>query len=202
MNPGVRVPPVTPGARPEQGDIERAILAGRGRISLLYQVLLNNPVIAEGWEKMLTAVRKRSSLPASVRELVILRVAVLNDAPYEFESHVPHAELAGVSAEKIAAARDGHPGVAFTPQERIALELTNAMTRTVRVPDALFARLRDHLDDRGLVGLVATVATYNMVSRFLVALNIGHRMKATIAMLMLRRGAVVCERRNSRTSPT
>lgn len=169
-----RVPPVTPGTRPEQGDIERAILTQRGRISILYQVLLNNPAIAEGWEKMLTAVRKRSSLPASVRELVILRVAVLNKATFEFAAHLPCAEEAGITAAKIAAVKGERLGTGFTPQEEIALEITDTMTRDVQVPDALFERLRAYFDNRGLVDLVTTVAAYNMVSRFLVALNIEH----------------------------
>jgi len=169
-----RVAPVEPGTRPELAEIESSILAERGRISLLYQVLLNSAPIAEGWEKMLTAVRNRSSLPASLRELVMLRVAVLNRAPYEFDAHVPHAEHAGVPAEKIAAVKNGQLGGAFAPRERLVLELADAMTREISVPDALFERLRGEFDERGLVDLVATVAAYNMVSRFLVALNIGH----------------------------
>jgi 4-carboxymuconolactone decarboxylase len=169
-----RVPPVEPGTRAELADIERAILAERGRISILYRVLLNSPPIAEGWEKMLTAVRNRSSLPADLREIVILRVAVLNGAGFEFDAHVPHAERAGVSAQKIAAIRDERPGSAYTEEEQLALQLTDTMTRDVSVPDALFECLRTHFDDRGLVDLVATIAAYNMVSRFLVALKIEH----------------------------
>ncbi len=169
-----RVPPVEPGTRPGLAGIERAILAERGRISLLYQVLLNSAPIAEGWEKMLSAVRNRSSLPAGLRELVILRVAVLNGASYEFDAHLPHAEQAGVSPEKIDAVKQAQLGPQFTPDERAVLELTDAMTRDIRVPDALFERLRERFDARGLVDLVATVAAYNMVSRLLVALDIGH----------------------------
>jgi alkylhydroperoxidase family enzyme len=48
------------------------------------------------------------------------------------------------------------------------------MTRDIEVPDAVFEPLRAHFDARALVELVATVAAYNMVSRFLVALRIGH----------------------------
>lgn len=54
------------------------------------------------------------------------------------------------------------------------LTLTDTMTRNVQVPDAQFEPLRAHFDARGLVELAATVAAYNMVSRFLEALNIGH----------------------------
>jgi len=169
-----RVAPVAPGTRAELAAIEAGIVAERGRVSLLYQVLLNSAPLAEGWEKLLTAVRNRSSLPPALRELVILRVAVLNRAPFEFDAHLPHARAAGVGDAQIDAIRAAQPGTPLTPRERAVLALTDAMTRDVQVPDALFAPLRDHFDDRGLVELVATVASYNMVSRFLEALRIGH----------------------------
>jgi AhpD family alkylhydroperoxidase len=169
-----RIPPVVPGTRSELAKIEASIRAERGEIPLLYQVLLNSAPIAEGWEKMLTAVRNRGSVPADLREMVIMRVAVLNRAPYELEAHRPVALRCGVSEAKIEALHAREPGAAFTPLERAVLALTDAMTRDVQVPDALFEPLREHFDSRELLELVATVAAYNMVSRLLEALLIGH----------------------------
>lgn len=169
-----RVPKVQPGTRPELAEIEQRILAERGRVSPLYQVLLNSAPIASGWERLLTAVRNQTSLPPDLRELVILRVAVLNRAAFEFDAHVPHAEQAGVSAERIQGLRSTPLPDHYTPLERLVLELTDAMTRDVDVPDALMARLQAHFDAAALVELVATVAAYNMVSRLLVALRVTH----------------------------
>jgi 4-carboxymuconolactone decarboxylase len=174
MSGGVRIPLVEPGTRPELADIEGRILAERGRISPLYQVLLNSEPIAAGWERMLTAVRNQTSVPANLRELVILRVAVLNRAPYEFDAHVPHALRAGVSEEKIAAVREAQLSGVFEPAERLVLELADVMTRDIVVPDALMDRVKQHFDARGLLEIVTTVAAYNMVSRLLIALNVGH----------------------------
>ena len=169
-----RVPPVVPGTRADLAAIEAAITSERGHVLLLYQVLLNSAPLADGWRELLTAIRNRSSLPPALREMVILRVAVLNRAPYEFDAHVPHAKAAGVGDEQIDALRADEPGAQFTTLERAVLALTDTMTREVQVPDALFEPLRKHFDDRALVELVATVAAYNMVSRFLEALRIGH----------------------------
>ncbi|MFZ4285617.1 carboxymuconolactone decarboxylase family protein [Variovorax sp. HJSM1_2] len=172
----MRLNPITPGTRPELAAQEAQILAARGRISPLYQVLLNSPPVAHGWEQMLSAIRNHNSLPASLRELVILRVAVLNRAPYEFDAHVPHALAAGVLPATIEAMRapslSAHPGM--TDLQRLVLEYTDAMTRDIHVAEALFARVRAHFDDQALLDLTATVAAYNMVSRLLVALQIGH----------------------------
>lgn len=170
----IRVPQVQPGTRPELAEVEARILAERGRISLLYQVLLHSGPIAAGWEHLLTAVRKQTGVPAPLRELMILRVAVLNGAEFEFEAHVLHAQAAGVGVHKIAATRVAQLDPVFDPVERLVLQLTDHMTRDVVVPEALMVKLRRHFDAKGLVELVATVAAYNMVSRVLVALGIRH----------------------------
>ncbi len=39
----MRIPPIVPGSRPELAELEARIQAERGRISPLYQVLLNSP---------------------------------------------------------------------------------------------------------------------------------------------------------------
>jgi len=172
-----RVAPVQAGTRPALAGMEARIAAARGRISPLYQVLLNSPPVVEGWEAMLTAIRQKTSLPPRLRELIILRVAVLNGAPYEFEAHVPHARAAGVPDALLDALRQGvqPPAlVGLQTGEGEVLALTDAMTRDIEVPDACFEPLRAHFDEQGLVELAATVAAYNMVSRFLVALRIGH----------------------------
>lgn len=181
MTSGIRIPPVTPGTRPELAAIEHEIVQARGEIMLLYQVLLNSPPLAAGWEKLLTAIRKESTVPAHLRELVILRVAILNRAAYEFEAHVPYARLAGISDAKIEAVRylrrDGGAsggGTAFSADELLVLELADTMTRDVAVPSPLMDRVLARFDARGVLEVVATVAAYNMVSRLLVALKIEH----------------------------
>ncbi|WMD23252.1 carboxymuconolactone decarboxylase family protein [Achromobacter seleniivolatilans] len=172
-----RVTPVVPGTRQELAAVEARITAARGRISPLYQVLLNSPAVVEGWEAMLTAIRQKTSLSPRLRELIILRVATLNNAPYEFDAHVPHALAGGMPQTMIDALR-GHPApnavAELAPGEADVLALTDAMTRDIEVPDAVFAPLRARYDDAQLVELAATVGAYNMVSRFLVALRVGH----------------------------
>ncbi|MCC2677388.1 MAG: carboxymuconolactone decarboxylase family protein [Ramlibacter sp.] len=176
MNPSIRVPLVEPGTRPELSELEATIRAERGgEIAVLYQALLNSPSIASGWEKMLTAVRNRTTIPADLRELVILRVAVINRASFEFAAHAPIARKAGVSEAKVEAVGTWPVDrTIFTGDEQLVLELTDAMTRDVQVPEAVMQRVLERFDSRGVVEVVATVAAYNMVSRFLVALDITH----------------------------
>ncbi|EGI76478.1 carboxymuconolactone decarboxylase family protein [Hylemonella gracilis] len=172
----MRIAPITPGTRPELAPLEARIAQARGRISPLYQLLLNSPPMAEGWEQLLSAVRNRNTLPADVRELVILRVAVLNGAPYEFDAHVPHARATGVPDAVIEALRlpsiDALAGL--NDLQSLALRLTDQMTREIQVEPALMDQLTSSMDERSLLDLVVTIAAYNMVSRLLVALEVGH----------------------------
>lgn len=169
-----RIQEVLPGSRPELAGIEANILKERGRISHLYKVLLNSPDIAQGWESLLTAVRNRSSLPASLKELMILRVAVLNRAQYEFDAHRPHAINAGVSEEQIQLIQQDKITTGFTELEILVIEFTDVMTRDIQVPDALYSSVKAHFNDREILEVVTTIAAYNMVSRLLTALHVGH----------------------------
>jgi alkylhydroperoxidase family enzyme len=170
----IRVPLVVAGTRPELKELETRIIQERGRISPLYQVLLNSAPLAQGWESLLTAVRNRSSVPADLRELIILRVAVLNKASFEFEAHLPHALKAGVMQDKIDDIQLAQLSDRFSPEEKLLLTMTDHMTRDIEVPAALMAEVTQKYAPATVVELVATVAAYNMVSRFLVALNIVH----------------------------
>jgi 4-carboxymuconolactone decarboxylase len=167
-----RIQPVAPGTRPELRTTEDKVIASRGKITLLYQVLLNSPAICEGWEQLMTAVRYKTSLSDRLRELIILRIAVLNNAPYEFNAHAPIAEKAGVSPEEIDAVRQTPPGAALSEHERRVLALTDAMTRDIHVSDDLFDSVTQGMSDTEKVEIAATVASYNMVSRFLVGLHV------------------------------
>jgi 4-carboxymuconolactone decarboxylase len=74
--------------------------------------------VVDGWEAMLTAIRQKTSVTPQIRELAILRVAVLNRAPYEFEAHVPHAKRAGVSGMLIEQLQQGLSPEAIVDIER------------------------------------------------------------------------------------
>lgn len=169
----MRVKPVVPNTRPEIADIENEIIRTRGKVPLLYQVLLNSPDFAQGWEKLLTAVRHKNSLPPAVRELVMLRVAVLNATMYEFNAHGPIALELGVSQEKIDALRlDSLPDI-YSRTETVALQMADVMTREVVVPDSLYAQVEKEFSDQQILDLTITVGAYNMVCRVLTALEIG-----------------------------
>ena len=166
-----RVSLIEEGKHPELSELIATIKTERGgRLLNLYRALLNSPPIAEGWLKLFTAIRQKSKLPGRYRELAILRVAVINGAEYEYGAHVPFALQEGVSREQIDALPGWQVSKRFDDRDRAILAYTDCVTREIRVPEAVFAEVRRHFDDRELVELTATVAGYNLVSRFLEAM--------------------------------
>lgn len=149
------------------------IKAERGKVLNLYGMLLHSPPVAEGWLKLFTAIRQQGSLSGRLRELVIMRIAVINQAEYEFDQHVPFALKEGITQAQLDALRAGRFD-AFTPLEQSVLAYADSMTRDVHVPDDVFAAVKPHFNERELVELTATIAGYNLVSRFLEALQIDH----------------------------
>lgn len=159
-------------SNPEAKPIVDRIVAERGSVLHLYQMLLNSPPIASGWLNYLTAVRQQSTLPGSLRELVIMRVAVINGAPYEAEQHAPIALKEGITQAQLDELNQWESSTQFDATQRAALAYCDAMTKNIQVPAEVFAAVRAQFSDRLLVELTATVGAYNMVSRFLEALDI------------------------------
>jgi 4-carboxymuconolactone decarboxylase len=164
-----RLPDVDP-----TGEVAERVRARRGgSLTLLDRMLLHSEPLADGWNTLLGAVRSRFELAAELRELAICRIAVLNDAEYEWRAHAPLLVDAGFPEDRLATLREDGDLAALTDEQHCVVAYTDAMTRDVRVPDALFAQVHELLGDRATVELTATVAAYNMVSRFLVALEVG-----------------------------
>lgn len=169
--------PYVPADISEPRDIVDAIRARRGGSLLnLDRMLLHSPALAMGWNGYLGAVRNRLELSPKLRELAMCVVAVINGAEYEFIHHAPVFLEAGGTREQVEAMRDPDRAAVdaalFDDTERAALAVAIAMTRTVQVDDPTMDALRARLSERHLVEFVATVAAYNMVSRFLVALGV------------------------------
>jgi AhpD family alkylhydroperoxidase len=156
---------------PEAQPLVDRIVAERGSVLHLYQMLLHSP--AGGWLNYLTSIRQLSTLPGDLRELVIMRVAAINGAPYEADQHAPIALKEGVSQAQLDALSAWEQSDLFNEREKAVLAYTDAMTRHVQVPEPVFQAARTAMgSDKLMVELTATVAAYNMVSRFLEALQV------------------------------
>jgi alkylhydroperoxidase family enzyme len=143
-----------------------------GRIGNLDLMLLHSPTLTDGWRGISRAVRYESTVPGDIRELAICLVGLINKAEYEYYHHAPLALKEGVSQTQLDNLSNWRAAECFDARERAVLTFTEASTVSVRVSEDVFGALREYFDDRQVVELTATVAFYNMVCRFLVALGV------------------------------
>lgn len=172
--------PAVPDADLQPIAVVAAIRKRRGGGLLnLDRMLLNSPAYAVGWNGFLGAVRTGLSLDPQLRELAICAVAVLNRADYELAQHASEYLTCGGTQAKLDALADYGTALVdtalFSPLERAALAFTREMTLQVQVSDACFGALKALLPvPQQQVELAGVIAAYNMVSRFLEALQVQH----------------------------
>jgi alkylhydroperoxidase family enzyme len=151
----------------------------KGKLINLDRMLIHSPPFAQGWNALLGSVRRSLELSPRIRELAICAVARLNKADYEWYQHAPEFLAAGGPKAQLDALDDVDASTRnnklFDETERATLQLTVEMTRYVEVGNATLERARKIFGERQLVELVGTIATYNMVSRFLVALGVDEK---------------------------
>ena len=161
-------------------DLVAAIRARRGGQLLdLDRLLLHSPAFAAGWGELMGRVRSALGVPPLLRELAMCGVAALTGAEFELFHHAPLYLQAGGSAAQMAALRQlgSQPALAadavFDADQQAVLALVVAMTREVQVSDAVFDRARTVLgSDQRVFELVAVIASYNMVARILVVMQL------------------------------
>ncbi|MDM0117039.1 carboxymuconolactone decarboxylase family protein [Variovorax sp. J22R133] len=147
-----------------------------GKLLNLDRMLLHSPHFARGWNSMFAAIRNQLQVPRHINELAICAVARLNEADYEWIQHAPEFLAANGTQAQLDALDDVtaacYDTALFNEQERVALRLTLDMTRQVKVRKEIIEKARQLFGEQQLVELMGTIAGYNMVSRFLVVLDI------------------------------
>ena len=137
------------------------------------------PEVLEGIQKLLAGVR-RGRVPAAVLELTHMRASQINGCSSCIEGTIGHAHRTGEAVdERLLMVAAWRHSSRFTEAERVALELTEEMTRLADrssdpVPDDVWARVAEHYDERARAALVLHVALTNLFNR----LNVSTRQPA------------------------
>ncbi|SHN60691.1 Carboxymuconolactone decarboxylase family protein [Geodermatophilus obscurus] len=137
----------------------------------LYRALAHTPELLTAWIDGAWTLRERCQTPRTLREIMILRTAVVMRSDYEWHQHVAMARNAGVPREKVDAVVAWQTSELYQPDERAALMLTDAML-TGHVPDAVHDELGRHFTDAERVELILTAGFYAMVPRVLDACRV------------------------------
>ncbi len=103
----------------------------------------------------------RSTLPARLREVAVLRVAHRRACAYEWEHHVEMAKAEGLTDADVEAIRRGE---ANDEVDRLVVTATDELEDTSNLTDETWAALGEHLNDRQRMDFVFTVGSYGMLA--------------------------------------
>ena len=157
---------------PVLADMYRRIRESRGRLLNIHRAVGQAPKMLRAQAAYARALREDSSLPRSLQELLILRIAQVNDSTYEQSVHRPIALRCGVAAANIDALPRWDTSSLFDARERAALRFVDQAARSGEVEDSVFLALRQAFSPQEIVELTALVGWYVGNSRFVRALRI------------------------------
>ena len=147
----------------------------KGNFMNLDRLLMNSVPIASGWNSMFGALRESLSINGRIRELIILRVAIINHAPYEYYAHYDVFIREGGTKEEAERLFDWQSTEnlhLYSDVDRAVLAYTDACTKLVQVSNEIFSTLKQHFNEEQILEIVCVCSGYNMVSRVLESLQI------------------------------
>ncbi len=100
------------------------------------------------------------------RELAVLRIGWLCQAPYEWGEHVHIAKDVGLSSEEIERITRGSDAAGWNELDRCILKAVEELYDNAMISDATWRVLEQHLDDRQLIELPIVVGQYQTVSYY------------------------------------
>jgi 4-carboxymuconolactone decarboxylase len=150
-------------------------LTGRAPEGMLapLELYAHLPGLLRGYGALEQATAKLGGVDKRLKGLAWLKAATLTQCEYCIDLGSQVARRWGISDEELLALPRYRASGRFSDLEVLVLDYAVGMSRTpVEVPDALFVRLRNHLDDAQLVELTHVIAMENMRGRFNLALGI------------------------------
>lgn len=157
---------------PEVAALYDALLAQRGVVPTMQKTLAHVPDVLLGLTAHLKALMGDGALPALLKELVAVRVAVLRGCHYCLASHTAQAKMRGASQAQVDGCWDPAAGP-FTPAERVALRVADEVHGLAHaLPEATWRDLKSHFSDPQIIELVTVAATFQFTTRMVEGLGI------------------------------
>lgn len=122
---------------------------------------VNHPDLTKAYLTFSFYLLMRSTLPARLRELAVLRIAHLTSCAYEWDEHVTIGKNAGLTDDDIAALVAGTAADGF---EQTVLTAVDELVADTRIGDASWAALSERMDTRQLMDFVFTIGGYHMLA--------------------------------------
>ena len=160
------------GVAPETAALYDALLAQRGVVPNMFKVLAHAPGIAQGVAGFLRALLSDGALNGWYKELVAVRISILNQSEYAICAHNASAKKKGATDPQVAGVREFEQGP-FDRKEKLGFRMADRLHRGAgEVDEAFYVELQAAFSDAEMVELFLTAAAFEMFPRFIDGLQI------------------------------
>jgi len=127
-------------------------------------VFAYHPELARAFHTFAGHVLFASSLSPRQRELLILRVAAVREAAYEWRQHVILASDAGIAPEEVARIAEGPEASGWSEVDRAMVKAVDELLGDAMVATGTWETLAGALEVEQLLDLVFTVGAYDALA--------------------------------------
>jgi alkylhydroperoxidase family enzyme len=127
-------------------------------------LMAHHPDLATAYHHFNGHVLFSTTITPRQRELLVLRVAALRDAEYEWAQHELMAADVGIAAEDVERIRTGDIADGWAPLDAALLAAADELVADARITDPTYATLAAELDTQQLMDVVFTVGTYELLA--------------------------------------
>jgi 4-carboxymuconolactone decarboxylase len=168
----LREPRVAPVGLQERTPEQQQMLASRPDFNI-YKTLAHDPELFARWSGLGQYLLNGSSLPARDREIIILRMGWLCQAPYEWSQHARIAKASKLLSDaEIHAIAEGPASGLWSPFERTLLQMVDELRYQAGISDPTWMRLSEHYSIEQRIDALYTAGQYQLVSMALNSLGV------------------------------
>jgi alkylhydroperoxidase family enzyme len=127
-------------------------------------MLARHPALARAFNTFNGHILFATTLSPRQREMLVLRVAAVRQATYEWKQHVVLAADAGLTADEVARIAEGPDAGGWSLLDRAFISAVDELVSDAKVTDQTWEVLAAELDVEQLMDLVFTVGAYDALA--------------------------------------
>ncbi|MDB5972231.1 MAG: carboxymuconolactone decarboxylase [Hydrocarboniphaga sp.] len=147
-------------ADPEAAALSPEVLASLSQLPEIIRTMLRHAELFAVHTDVGLQLLARGALSLRDRELAILRIAWLCQAPYEWGEHVRVGKRVGLTSDDIAQVIDGPDAAGLDEHDCAILRAVDELHGDAMISDATWETLAKRLDERQLIELPIIVGQY------------------------------------------
>ena len=172
FSPRLTEPRVAPIGTQGRTPLQEQMLASRPDFNI-YKTLAHDPELYARWSGLGQYLLNGSTLPPRDREIIILRMGWLCQAPYEWSQHARIAKSGGLLGDaEIRAIAQGPGAKLWSPFERTLLQMVDELHYQSGIADRSWSELAARYSIEQRIDAIYTAGQYQLVSMALNSLGV------------------------------